>query len=296
VTRRDIITAIPTSFHRDGSLDLDGSRSIFKYVAGSGNEGAFVLGTTGEFPAIDDAEFEALVRAALGELAPVMRTIVHVGQPSAYEAVRRVRIARELGATEFAALTPYYLPSAEDAVYDYFVAVSEAIGDGSLFVYVYPKRSGISVSPALLARLAELPNVIGAKVSELSLDELAAYRAAVPADFVLYTGADRDLVAAGEVGAQGVVSGVSSVLPAPFRALAAAADAGDAGELARAQAAVDDVVTVIGGDMPRMKAAYRKLGVADGVSRMALVEPNEDALVEIDRVLAAYGSVAATAG
>lgn len=50
MTRYDILTAIPTAFGRDGTLDLEGSRAIFRYVAASGNEGAFVLGTTGEFP------------------------------------------------------------------------------------------------------------------------------------------------------------------------------------------------------------------------------------------------------
>jgi len=288
MTRRDIVTAIPTSFRVDGSLDVEGTRSIFRYVAKSGNEGAFVLGTTGEFPAIDDAEFETIVGIALEELSAAMRVIVHVGQPSAFEAVRRVKLARALGAREFAALTPYYLPSKEDALFEYFRDVAEAVGDGELYVYIYPARSGNSVSPALLTRLAELPSVIGAKISELSLDDIAAYRAAVPADFILYTGADKDLVAAGEVGAQGVVSGVSSVTPGPFRALVAAADGGDADVLAQAQAVVDDVCTVIGGDMARMKAAYRILGVADGTCRMALTAPDDAAIAELDRVLAAY--------
>jgi 4-hydroxy-tetrahydrodipicolinate synthase len=288
VTRRDIVTAIPTSFHRDGSLDLEGTTEIFRYVASSGNEGAFVLGTTGEFPSIDDAEFTQIVEVAMEQLAPHMRVIVHVGQPSAYEAVRRVEIARGLGATEFAALTPYYLSVSEEAVYEYFVAVSEAVGDGELYVYIYPKRSGVSVSAELLHRLSLLPNIVGAKISEMTLDDIAAYRAAVADDFVLYTGADKDLVAAAGVGAQGVVSGVSSVLPAPFRALAAAAERGDDDAIAVAQAAVDDVVSVIGGDMARMKAAYRLMGVADGVCRMALIAPDATATRSIERVLAAY--------
>ncbi|GLJ62914.1 hypothetical protein GCM10017576_30450 [Microbacterium barkeri] len=288
MTRRDILTAVPTSFLADGRLDLEGSRAIFRYVAESGNEGAFVLGTTGEFPAVDDAEFAELVEAALADLAHAMRVVVHVGATSAFEAVRRVQIARRLGAREFAAVTPYYLPSSEAGLFAYFAAISEAVGDGQLYVYAYPARTGNPVSPELLARLAELPNVVGIKASELSLEQIAAYRAAVPADFVIYTGADRDLVAAGEVGAQGVVSGVSSVLPKPFRALAAAADSGDADAIARAQAAVDDVVSVIGGDMPRMKAAYRAMGVADGRCRMALDEPDAAALAEIDRVIATH--------
>jgi 4-hydroxy-tetrahydrodipicolinate synthase len=288
VTRRDIVTAVPTSFHADGVLDVDGTRSIFRYVARSGNEGALVLGTTGEFPAIDDAEFETIIGLALDELSGSMRVIVHVGQPSAFEAVRRVRISQALGAREFAALTPYYLPSTDEAQFEYFRQVADAVGNGQLYIYIYPARSGNTVSPDLLRRLADLPAVVGAKISELSLDDIAAYRAAVPADFVIYTGADKDLVAAGQVGAQGVVSGVSSVTPAPFRALVAAAASGDPEALARAQADVDDVCTVIGGDMARMKAAYRILGVADGTCRMALTAPDQAAISELDRVLTAY--------
>ncbi|WP_336644584.1 dihydrodipicolinate synthase family protein [Microbacterium sp. USHLN186] len=288
MTRYDILTAIPTAFAQDGSLDLEGSRAIFRYVAGSGNEGAFVLGTTGEFPAVDVEEFGALVEAAIDELADRMRVIVHVGRPSAYEAVRLTRIARDLGAREFAALTPYYLRSSDDAVLEYFRRVSDAVGDGRLYVYIYPARSGNPVTPALLTRLAELPNIVGAKVSELSLDELAAYRAAVPAGFELYTGADRDLIAAVEVGAQGVVSGVSSVTPKPFRALADAGRAGDAEAVAAAQVAVDEVVAWIGGDMARMKEAYRVLGVTDAHCRMALDEPDADARARVAEVVAAH--------
>lgn len=288
MTRYDILTAIPTAFHRDGSLDLEGSRAIFRFVGRSGNEGAFVLGTTGEFPAVDVAEFTDLVAAALDELQDRMRVIVHVGQPSTFEAVRLVGIARGLGATEFAALTPYYLKSSEDSIFEYFERVSDAVGDGRLYVYIYPARSGNPVSVALLARLAQLPNVVGAKISELSLEEIAAYRAAVPADFDLYTGADRDLIAAVEVGAQGVVSGVSSVTPKPFRALADAGRAGDASAIAAAQAAVDDVVSLIGGDMARMKEAYRVLDVVDTHCRMAIAEPTDAQREEVARVVAAH--------
>ncbi|EQM72794.1 dihydrodipicolinate synthase family protein [Microbacterium maritypicum] len=288
MTRYDILTAVPTAFHRDGTLDIEGSRAIFRFVADSGNEGAFVLGTTGEFPAVDADEFAAIVEAALAELQERMRVVVHVGRPSTFEAVRLTRIARRLGATEFAALTPYYLQATDDAIFEYYRAVSEAVGDGRLYVYIYPARSGNPVSPELLARLARLPNVVGAKISELSLDDIAAYRTVVPADFDLYTGADRDLIAAVEVGAQGVVSGVSSVTPKPFRALADAARSGDAAAIVAAQAAVDDVVALIGGDMARMKEAYRVLDVVDTHCRMAIAEPSAAERTAVAEVVAAH--------
>lgn len=288
MTRRDILTAIPTAFAADGSLDVEGVRSVMQYVAKSGNEGAFVLGTTGEFASINEDEFRSVISIAVEELAAVTNIYAHVGAASAYQAVRLTTIARELGVTRFAALTPFYMRSSDDAIYSYFEQISAVVGDGELYIYAYPARSGNPISVELMVRLSALPGVKGAKVSELSLDEIRAYRAAVPADFIIYTGADRDLVAAGEAGAQGVVSGVSSVAPKPFRALAAAAESGDAEAIAKAQADVDDVVNTIGGDMPRMKAAYRLMGITDSTCRMALDEPSADALAEIERIVKTY--------
>jgi len=90
------------------------------------------------------------------------------------------------------------------------------------------------------------------------------------------------------VGAQGVVSGVSSVTPKPFRALADAGRAGDAEAIAAAQAAVDEVVNWIGGDMARMKEGYRVLGVTDAHCRMALDEPDDAARDAVARVVGAH--------
>ena len=89
-------------------------------------------------------------------------------------------------------------------------------------------------------------------------------------------------------GAQGVVSGVSSVTPKPFRALADAGRSGDADAIAAAQAAVDDVVSLIGGDMARMKEAYRVLDVVDTHCRMAIAEPTDAEREAVARVVAVH--------
>lgn len=288
MTRRDILTAVPVAFHEDGSLDLDGSREILEYVARSGNEGAFVLGTTGEFPSLTFEERGALTELSLQVLSPVMRVVVHVGGASTYDALRYLQQAREAGAKEVAILTPYYLKATDAALLDYFTQLSAAADGLQVYVYVFRAVSGNFVNNELMARLAQLPNVVGAKVSDEPLEQLAAYRAVVPEGFIIYTGGDRDLARAGRFGAQGVISGISSVLPKPFRALAAAAASGSEEELATAQKAVDDAVDTIQGNMGRMKAAYRALGINGGTVRMAIEAPNAAALSEIDRVVKAY--------
>ncbi|MEX1077630.1 MAG: dihydrodipicolinate synthase family protein [Homoserinimonas sp.] len=288
MTRRDILTAVPVAFRADGSLDRAGSREILEYVARSGNEGAFVLGTTGEFPSLSFDERGELARDSVEILAPVMRVVVHVGAASTYEALRYVAQAREAGATEIAAITPYYLAATDAAIYEYYRAIAEASDGLGLYAYVYRAVSGNFINNELMARLALLPNVVGAKVSDEPLAQIAAYRSVVPESFLLYTGSDRDLARAGKYGAQGVVSGISSVLPKPFRALAAAAAGGDQATLERAQSDVDDAVDSIQGNMARMKAAYRLLGVNGGTVRMAIEQPDADSLAEIERAIAAY--------
>lgn len=288
MTRRDILTAVPVAFAADGSLDLDGSREILEYVAASGNEGAFVLGTTGEFPSLSFEERGALTALSLEVLSPVMRVVVHVGAPSLYEVLRLIEQAKSLGATEVAVLTPYYLPSTDAALLDFFTAVNDASDGLAVYVYVYRKRSGNFVSVELMKTLSGLSNIVGAKVSEEPLELIAEYREVVPESFSIYTGADRELANAAGSGAQGVVSGISSVLPKPFRALAAAADSGDADALKAAQDDVDIVVSAIAGDMGRMKAAYRALGVNGGTTRMAIQAPDDAAIAEIERVVALY--------
>ncbi len=284
----EVITAVPTAFRADGTLDLPGSRAILEYVGRSGNEGAFVLGTTGEFPALSVEERGELVRVAVEELSGSMRVIVHVGAPSLYDVRRLIAQARDAGAREIAVLTPYYLPATDQAMVEFFAGAAAAAEGLSTYLYVYRKRSGNAVSTELMAQLATLPNVVGAKVSEESLEQIAAYRTVVPEEFVLYTGADSDILRVADHGAQGVVSGVSSVLPRPFRDAIEAVRSGDDASRQAAQAAIDDVCSVIGGDMGRMKAAYRLLGVPGGTTRMAIQAPDAEALAAVERVVGLY--------
>ncbi|MFJ2552110.1 dihydrodipicolinate synthase family protein [Microbacterium sp. NPDC087591] len=289
MSRRDIITAVPVAFAGDGSLDLEGSREILRFVAASGNEGAFVLGTTGEFPALSFEERVALTQASMQELGGRMRVIVHVGAPSLYEVRRLIDAARDAGATEIAVITPYYLRASDEGLFDFYRAVSDAAAGLDVYVYVFRARTGNFVSAELLARIAQLPHIVGAKISDEPLAQIAAYRAEVPDDFILYTGSDRDLAVAADHGAQGVVSGISSVLPKPFRALRSAAESGDASALAQAQADVDEAVDAIRGDMGRMKSAYAELGVAAGVVRMAIDAPDAEEAALVARAVARLG-------
>lgn len=285
--RRDVLTAVPVSFTREGAVDLKGSREILEFVAASGVQGAFVLGTTGEFAALSREERRDLATLSL-EVLSGLTVVVHVGAPSLYEVLHLIEDAVDSGATTIAVLTPYYLPASDEAVFRFYESVALATTGLRVFAYLFEARTGIRVSPELLARIAELPNIVGAKLSGESLESVSEYRAAVPEGFELFTGADRDLAKAADHGAQGVVSGIASVFPRPFLELVAALESGDQTRIDAAQDAVNDVVDTVIGDPARMKAGLALQGVNAGFSRMALDEPSEETMAELRRAVESY--------
>ncbi len=148
------------SFADDGALDLAGTAEIFRYVADSGVQGAFVLGTTGEFPALSIPERNAVAALAV-EVLRDLRVIVHVGASSRFEVSQLIAGARAAGAREIAVLTPYYLPAPPEEVFAFFREVTAEAGGLDVFVYLFEARTGVAVDEELLARLAGLPNVVG---------------------------------------------------------------------------------------------------------------------------------------
>ncbi|MFD2795237.1 dihydrodipicolinate synthase family protein [Promicromonospora vindobonensis] len=280
----DIITAVPLSFRADGGLDLDGSRAILAYVAASGVQGALVLGTTGEFPALSIEERNTVAELAT-EVLGDLRVIVHVGAASRFEVSQLIEGARRAGAREIAVLTPYYLPAPPDEVYEFFRDVVAEAEGLDVYVYMFEARTGIPVDEDLIVRLAGLDGVVGVKVSGESLDLISAFRARLPEDFVIYTGADGDFARAGHAGADGVISGVASVFARPFVAMREALLAGDEQRIAALQADIDEVVEAVDGSSARMRAVHHLAGRPVGGKRMPIPDPDEEVRARLKRAI-----------
>lgn len=283
----DIITAVPLAFDSDGSLDLSGSRQVLEYVAASGVQGALVLGTTGEFPALSIDERNAIARLSV-EVLQNMRVIVHVGAASRFEVSQLISGAREAGASEIAVLTPYYLPAPADEVFSFFEEVAAEATGLDVYVYMFEARTGIPVDEELMIRLAALPGVVGVKVSGESLDLITSFRSRLPEGFRIYTGADGDFARAGAAGADGVISGVASAFAKPFLRMRDALLAEDAARIAEVQADVDEVVGAVDGSPARMRAVHRLAGRAVGGRRMPIPEPDEQTTQRLQRALASH--------
>ncbi|MCL2516306.1 MAG: dihydrodipicolinate synthase family protein [Microbacteriaceae bacterium] len=275
-----LICAPVTAFAADGSLDIDGTRALFAALRAAGVDGVFTPGTTGEFTALDDDERLAIIEAAL-EVFGQQGVVAHVGAASARQAVRLARAAHAAGATRFAAITPYFMPAGAISVRDYYAALADALPGASLYVYLFASRAVTTVNPAELATLAELPGVVGVKVSGLSLAENLAYLTAAPEGFEYYSGSDADIVRLAAAGASGIVSGISTLFPETFVSAARAIRAG--ADASVFQSDIDAAAAAASGagiGLMKTGLAQRGLAIADTV-RVAIEPPTPDRLAAL---------------
>ena len=169
-----VFAAVPSLFGSDGELDLEANRALYKHVNGL-LDGLFVAGTTGEFPALDDAERLSLIELALAEAGPD-RVIAHVGAPDARHCARLARAAAALGATRLAAITPYYLPARPDELTAHYSRIRDAAPGPELYAYIFPERTSVHVSAAMFSQLAATAGLAGVKLSGSAADDVAGFR------------------------------------------------------------------------------------------------------------------------
>jgi 4-hydroxy-tetrahydrodipicolinate synthase len=274
-----IFAAVPTLFGPDGEVDHGANRALYKLVAGL-VDGLFVAGTTGEFPALEDAERLSLFELALAEAGPD-RVIAHIGAPDARHASRLAQAAVALGAGRIAAITPYYLPVRPDELAAHFRRIRDAAPDAELYAYIFPERTGLRVPPALLAEVAEAADLAGAKVSGSAAADLAGYLAAAPG-LRIFSGDDSHPAATMRAGGAGVISGRSSAYPEVYAALRDETLRHDAAQQRRL-----DRIVALGASIGRLKHALQVRGLASADARMTVDPPDPETAAAIAAEVAA---------
>ena len=269
-----VFSAVPTLFGPDGELDTGANRALYKLVAGL-VDGLFVAGTTGEFPALEDAERLRLFELALAEAAPD-RVIAHIGAPDARRASRLAQAAAALGAGRIAAITPYYLPARPDELAGHYLRIRDAAPGPELYAYIFPERTGLRVPPPLFAEVAEAAGLAGAKVSGSAAADLAGYVAAAPG-LRIFSGDDSNPAATMRAGGAGVISGRSSAYPEVYAALT-----DDPAQQERL-----DRIVALGASIGRIKHALQVRGLATADARMTVDPPDRQTAAAISAEVAA---------
>jgi 4-hydroxy-tetrahydrodipicolinate synthase len=220
------IVAIVTPMHEDGSLDLDRYRALIDWHVASGTAAIVAVGTTGESPTVDVEEHVTLIRVAVEHAAGRVPVIAGTGGNSTREAIELTRHAREVGAAATLQVVPYYNKPGQEGLYRHFRAVAESV-DLPQILYNVPGRTVADLSNDTIARLAQVPGIVGLKDATGDLPRASDLLVRVPASFALYSGNDDSALALMAVGGHGVISVTANVAPREMAQLCAAALAGD---------------------------------------------------------------------
>ena len=279
-----LISAVPTLFDEHRALDLGACGAAYAQLAEHDLDGVFVAGTTGEFTTLTDDERLAVSSCAAEAFGP-QRTYWHVGAASLHQAELLTEAAVGRGAQHLAALTPHYFAATESAVLSYYETLVRRAGEVPLYAYLFAARATTTVSPELLAKVAET-GVAGVKISGEPHEVVRRYVEALGPDGpVVYSGADGEFLEVVTAGAGGVVSGVSSALPRPFVEVRDALRAGDEAALQTARTRARRAIEVTGqGDLAHLKAVLELRGIPASTLRAPLdpITPAQRAALEAD--------------
>ena len=158
-----VITAMATAFRPDGELDVESSRKLAAYLVENGSHGLVVAGTTGESPTLEDDEKIDLLKGVLDEVGDDVTVILGTGSNDTRHSVELTKRAAEAGADGGLIVTPYYNRPTEPGILGHFEAVAEGSPGFPLVAYNIPSRTGVNMSPSLLAELGRIDEVKAVK-------------------------------------------------------------------------------------------------------------------------------------
>jgi 4-hydroxy-tetrahydrodipicolinate synthase len=206
-------TAIVTPFRDDGAIDWDAFDALVEAQVDGGVTGIVPCGTTGESPALSHDEHAQVVKRAIDRARGRIQVVAGAGSNSTREAIDLVRAADKAGADAVMVVVPYYNKPTQEGLYRHFVAAAEAT-KLPIVVYNIPARTGIDLAAETLVRICDkAKNVVCTKEATGNVLRAQTLAAKMGDALSILSGDDSLTLAMIAVGARGVISVTSNVLP-----------------------------------------------------------------------------------
>jgi len=219
------LTALVTPF-RDGEVDAPALRDLIEWQIQSGIDGLVPCGSTGESATLTHAEHDSVIKLTIEQVRKRVPVIAGTGSNSTAEAIRLTAAAREMGADGALLLSPYYNKPTQDGIYRHYKTIAASV-DLPLFMYNVPGRTASNILPETVARLAEIKNIVGIKEASGSMDQSSDILKMCGDRITILSGDDALTVPLIALGAKGVISTCSNIVPREMHDLAAVSLAGD---------------------------------------------------------------------
>ena len=285
------ITALVTPFAKDGSVDYGALKALVEAQAAAGVEGICSVGTSGESPTLSHEEHHKVIEKTIEFAAGKCRIVAGTGANSTAEAVSLTKAAIAAGGADACLqVTPYYNKPNPEGLYRHFMTVADL--GLPVVLYNVPGRAGREIPLDVVVRLAQHPNVVAIKEAAGSVERVSAIKSRLP-DFTVLSGDDSLALPMMSVGAEGVISVASNVVPKEMGDMVRLALAGKFPEARARHATLYPLFHDLFIDVnPVMaKEALALLGKCERVFRLPLCETTDANREQLRKTLAALGLV-----
>jgi len=285
------ITALVTPFDKTGAVDYGKLKALVDEQVAGGVEGICSVGTSGESPTLSHEEHHTVIEKTIEFAAGKVKIIAGTGANSTSEAISLTKAAIAMGGADACLqVTPYYNKPNAEGLYRHFMTVADLGLD--VVLYNVPGRAGKEIPLDVVVRLAKHPHVVAVKEAAGSVERVSAIKNLLP-DFTVLSGDDSLALPMIAVGAEGVISVASNVIPREMSDMIRLALAGDF-VAARACHAkyyrlFHDLFIDVNPVM--VKEALWLMGKLDRVFRLPLCETTDANLAQLRKTLSALGLV-----
>lgn len=242
-----LMPAMVTPFDERGELDFEATEAVIERFIQAGVGGISPLGSTGEATHLTFDERKLFAEEVVRLVGGRVPLVVGVGSSGTREAVELARHAEDAGADAVLAVSPFYWKVGEDALFNHFTTVADAV-EIPVLLYNLPMLTGIDLSPSLIVRLAgERENIVGIKDTVTVYGHVVAVLQEVKAtkpDFAVLCGWEDLVFPSLLAGADGSICAFANVAPELFVDLVNSAREGDLERAARLHRLVLGLVTL----------------------------------------------------
>jgi 4-hydroxy-tetrahydrodipicolinate synthase len=211
-------TALVTPFKEDRSIDEEALARLVEFQVEAGIDFLVPCGTTGESATLSYDEQRRVVEIVLSAAAGRVHVIAGAGGNNTAHVIEMAREYERVGVRGLLSVSPYYNKPTQEGLYQHFRAVADATRL-PMIVYNVPPRTAVNILPDTIARLAEVPNIIGVKEASGDISQIAEIITRVPPEFLVFSGDDSITLPVVALGGAGVISVASNEAPAQMTAL-----------------------------------------------------------------------------
>lgn len=278
-------TALVTPF-LDEKINYPMLELLLRRQVDAGIEAVVIAGTTGEAPTLTDSEKIECFRRAKEFVGSSCKIIAGTGSNSTLHAQRLSKAAEDVGVDALLVVSPYYNKATTSGLITHYTAIAKSVSI-PLIMYNVPSRTSLDIPVSVYRHLRRIPNIVGVKEASSDVTKITAIIRECGIDFSVWTGNDGMITPAMSLGASGVISVLSNVLPVETQAMAKAALAGDFDTASALQLQLHPLTELLFSEVNPIpvKEAMRIIGYDCGVCRLPLTPMGDENLKRLKAIL-----------